>query len=63
MTEERKQKNFKLSQSEREKKIIQITDLYAKSSDYEKSYLDGVIAAMSALNANSNSKSSQEEQG
>ncbi|WP_289747502.1 hypothetical protein [Thomasclavelia cocleata] len=58
MTEERKVKSAKLSRDEREKKLIQIADLYAKSSDYEKSYLDGVIAAMSALNANSNSKSS-----
>lgn len=53
MTEERKQKSAKLSQSEREKKLIQIVDLYAKSNENEKSYLDGVIVTMSALIANS----------
>lgn len=53
MTEERKQKSAKLSQNEREKKLIQIVDLYTKSNENEKSYLDGVIATMSALSANS----------
>lgn len=49
MTEEKNKKNTKLSQSEREKKLIRIVDLYAKSNECEKSYLDGVIATMSAL--------------
>lgn len=57
MTEERKIKNTRISQSERDKKIIQIVDVYAKSNDCEKSYLDGVIATMSALNDVSNPKS------
>lgn len=56
MTEERKQKSSKLSQNEREKKLIKIVDLYAKSNDYEKSYLDGVITTMYALRDNSKSK-------
>lgn len=57
MAEKRKVKNAKLSQNEREKKLIQFADLYAKSNECEKSYLDGVIAAMSALSANSKPKS------
>ncbi len=53
MIEERKQKSAKLSQDEREKKITQIADLYVKSNDYEKKYLDGVITTMLALRDNS----------